>query len=153
MNIKKQKRLVGRMLDVGYERVWFDPSRLDEIKEAITKADLRSLINDKAIQIKHKKGISRVRVRKTLKQKRKGRRQGAGSKKGKKGARLRRKETWVNNVRLQRVFVKTLKDSKYVDSKGYRELRNKIKGGFFRSKKHIKIYLESKGILKKDGKK
>lgn len=153
MNLKKQTKLVGRMLDVGYDRIWFDPNRLDEIKEAITKVDLRSLINDRAIQIRHKRGIARIRVRKTLKQKRKGRRQGAGSKKGKIGARLGRKKTWVNNVRLQREFIKTLKTSKYVDPKLYRELRNKVKGGFFRSKRHIKIYLEGKGTLKKDGKK
>jgi large subunit ribosomal protein L19e len=153
MNLKKQKGVVARMLGVGLDRVWLDPNRLDEIKEAITKADLRSLVGDKAIQIKQKKGISRVRSRKILKQKRKGRRKGAGSRKGKIGARIKRKRIWINKVRLQREFIKDLKNKDYITSKIYRELRNKIKGAFFRSKRHIKVFVEGRGLIKKHGKK
>jgi ribosomal protein L19E len=37
-----------------------------------------------------------------------------------------------------------LKEKKIIDDKLYRELYLKSKGGFFRSKRHIKIYLEER---------
>ncbi|MBI2419008.1 MAG: hypothetical protein HYV28_14135, partial [Ignavibacteriales bacterium] len=48
--------------------------RLDEIKEAITKIDIRNLINQGIIKGKPYVGTSRFRARKRLIQKRKGRR-------------------------------------------------------------------------------
>src|SRR3989344_8759784 len=109
MDLKNQKRLAARMLKVGTTRVWFDPSRLTEIKEAITGRDVSSLIKDKAIQSKPKRGVSRGRARKFHEQRKKGRRKGIGSRKGKATARLNPKREWMNNVRLQRKFLKDLK--------------------------------------------
>ncbi len=37
MNLSKKKLLAVKTLRVGKERITFSPSRLDEIKEAITK--------------------------------------------------------------------------------------------------------------------
>ncbi len=155
MNLKTQKRLAAQILKIGKGRVWFDPSRLDEIKEAITNADLRSLIKDSAIQKRPEKSISRFRVRKNLVQKRKGRKQGLGSRKGKKTARLSAKRLWMNRIRAQRNLLSSLKEKSLIENKTFRDLYKKSKGGFFRSRQHIMLYLnENKLFLNnKDGKK
>ena len=74
MNLKNQKRLSSRILKTGLSRVRFDPARLDDIKEALTKADIRSLVKDSAIYSSSQSSPSRYRIRKALAQKRKGRR-------------------------------------------------------------------------------
>lgn len=142
MNLKNKKRISASLLKAGLKRVWFNPDKLSEIKEGITKDDMRSLIKEGTIRVKQKKGISRGRLRKKLIQKRKGRGKGYGTRKGKATARMPRKRVWINKVRKQRGFIKLLKDKKVIDSKAYLQLRLKIKGGFFRSKRHLKLYLE-----------
>lgn len=49
MNIKSIKRIAARILEVGENKVLLNPSRLDEIKEAITNQDIITLVKDKAI--------------------------------------------------------------------------------------------------------
>ncbi len=149
MNLKNQKRLSAQLLKVGINKVWFDPTRLDEIKEAITKADLKSLVNNSVIQAKPTKGVSRFRARKKKLQKRKGRQKGPGSRKGKKTARLPRKKAWVSLVRTQRNFIKLLKDKKLITVQVYRRLYKKVKGGYFRSRRHIKLFLTEHNLIKK----
>jgi len=144
MRLDNQKRLVAQILKCSKKRVKFDPDRLSDIKEAITKADIRNLIKDKAIMKIAKKGVSRVRVRKRLVQRRKGKQSGPGSRKGSRGARLPGKREWINKIRTQRGLLKKLKDKKIIDKKLYRDLYLKAKGGFFRSKRHIKLFLEER---------
>ena len=147
MNVKNQKRIAAQILKCGVNRVWFDDTRLDEIKEAITKSDLRRLVGDKAIKAKPLKNTSRFAARKRLKQKRKGRQQGQGKRKGKKTARLSTKVAWMIKVRLQRMFIKELRDKKLISPSVYRMLYRKVKGGFFRSKRHIKIYITENKLV------
>ena len=142
MNLKTQKRLAANLLKCSRKRIVFDNERLDEIKESITKKDVKGLIKDKAIQKKQSKGVSRARANKIKKQKSKGRRKGPGSRQGKHGARLPRKQAWIKKVRFQRHFIKELKDKKIITSKSHQLLYSKINGGFFRSRKHIKIYIK-----------
>lgn len=149
MKLNTQKRIAAQILKCSKNRVKFDEERAEDIKEAITKADIRALIIDKAISRKKKKGISRVRARKRQLQRKKGKQKGHGSRKGKKTARLPKKKDWMNRVRLQRTFLKDLKDKKLIDNKTFRDLYKKSKGGFFRSKRHIKIYLEEHDLIKK----
>jgi len=147
MKLKTQKRLASQILKCSPKRVKFDEDRLEDIKEAITKADIRSLIIDKAISKKNKKGISRVRAKKRATQKRKGKQRGQGSRKGKKTARAPKKNEWMNRIRLQRLFLKELKEKGLINKNTFRLLYNKAKGGFFRSKRHIKIYLEEHDLI------
>lgn len=153
MNLKTQKRIVQSLAKVGKRRIKFDTEKSSEIKEAITKRDLKGLINKKIIKIKPKRGSSRVRARKILKQKKKGRRKGIGSRKGTASARLRPKKIWMNKIRLQRSFLKELKDKKIINNQNYRNLYLKAKGGFFRSRRHLKTYINERGLTVKDGKK
>ena len=148
MQLKIQKRLAAQLLKASQNDIWLDSTRLDEIKEAITKADIKSLIKDKAIKKKKIRGISRYRIRKIKQQKSKGRRRGSGSMKGGKMARLSKKRRWINHIRIQRSFLKNLIDKNVIDKSSYRSLYMKSKGGFFRSKRHIKLYIEERGIGK-----
>ena len=130
MNLANQKRISAELMKVGETKVWFNPDRLTEIKEAITKNDLRNLIKNGAIQSRPELGTSRVRARKRLTQRRKG-----------------RKETWMLAVRGQRNFIKELKDKSLVEGKTYRNLYSKVKGGYFRNRRHIKLYLEENKLF------
>lgn len=149
MKLKTQKKLASGVLKVSRKRVSFDPERLEDIKEAITKTDIRGLISDDAIKRIQKKGISKVRVRKRQEQRRKGLQKGASTRKGKKTAIISKKDVWMNKIRTQRAFLKTLKEKKLITNKTFSSLYRKAKGNLFRSKRHIKIYLDDHKLIKK----
>ena len=56
MKLEKKKALVARTLNVGLNRIIFNQERLSEIKEAITKQDIKDLFSSGAILLKEKKG-------------------------------------------------------------------------------------------------
>ncbi|HLC86132.1 MAG TPA: 50S ribosomal protein L19e [Candidatus Nanoarchaeia archaeon] len=149
MNLRNRKEIIARMLKAGTKRVWIDPTRLKDFKEAITKDDLRKLTAEGAVLIKQKNGVSRGRARKILQQKRKGKRQGIGSRKGKHTARAGKKIIWVNKIRLQRKMITEYSDKNLIAKEVYRLLRLKAKGGFFRSARHIKLYLTEHNLWSK----
>mgnify|MGYP001579866268 CR=1 FL=1 len=144
-----QKRLAAKLLKCGKNRIKFDPERLEDIKEAITKADVRGLINNGAIIKGRVHNTSRFWARYKSGQKSEGKQKGLGSRKGKKTARLEPKRVWINKIRLQRGFLKSLRNSNSISIKDYHELYMKSKGGFFRSIRHLKLYTQEKGLLKK----
>lgn len=150
MKLTVQKKLAAQVLKCSKKRVVFNPERLDEVKEAITKADVKGLIGGNVIKEKPITGISRVRANKRKVQKAKGRRSGHGKRKGKKTARLPSKESWMKKVRVQRKLLKKLKDKNYLETKTYRNLYLKVKSGYFRNQRHIKLYIEEKGLIKKN---
>ncbi len=149
MHFTVQKRLAAQLLRCSPKRVRFEQEALEEIKEAITKSDIKSLIKRKAITEIPAHGVSRVRARELQHQRSKGRRRGYGSRKGKASAREGPKEVWMAKARLQRGFVKMLKEKEIVTPEQFRELYVKIKGGFFRNLRHIKLYMEEHGMTKK----
>lgn len=144
MKVDNQKRLAAQILKCSKKRIRFDPDRLSDIKEAITKIDIKGLIKDKAIRKIAARGVSRGRARKRLVQRRKGKQRGEGSRKGSRGARIPKKKEWMNKIRAQRELLRKLKEKKIIDDKLYREFYLKSKGGFFRSRRHIKLYLEER---------
>jgi len=147
MKLTVQKRLASRIMGTGKKRVKFDTKRLDEVKEAITASDLRGLISEGAIKSEQKVGTSRARARKTAAQKKKGRRKGQGSRKGKATARTGRKDTWIIKIRLQRKVLSELKEKGKISQETYTLLYRKAKGGFFRSKRHLTVYIEEQGLM------
>lgn len=144
-----QKRLAAQALNCGVNRVKFDPSKLKEIKEAITSFDIQRLINQGVIGKHQEKGISRARAKHTAAQKRKGRKAGHGSRKGKSTARKNPKTEWVRSIRTQRELIRKLRDNNHVSKEDFKDLYAKAKGGFFRSTQHIKIYIEEQDMVKK----
>ena len=125
MQLDTKKRLAAQILKCSKNRIWFDVDRLEDIKEAITKADIRSLIADKAVKEKPVKGVSRTRARKTALQKRKGRRKGIGSRKGKKTAR----KTFLKYLtsRIGNILTTNISGVKIHDfTNGYRAIRKEV---------------------------
>lgn len=145
-----QRRLAAQILKCGQNRIRFDPARLDEIKEAITKVDIRALISDGAVSKKILLGTSRFWIEKKKRQKSIGRQKGFGSRKGKKTARLKPKRVWINKIRLQRNFIKSLRGRSSITAGAYHELYAKSKGGFFRSLRHLKLYTKERGLIKNE---
>lgn len=143
MDLKFQRRLAASVLECGENRVWFDPTALDEIAGAATKEDIRELIERGVIKRKPVKGISRARINKRRAQRRKGRRRGHGSRKGRKTARMPRKRLWIIRIRAIRRRLKYLRDTGEIDRRTYRILYRKAKGGEFRSVAHLNTYLET----------
>src|SRR3989344_5424941 len=143
-----QKRLGSQVLKCGVGRVRFDPSQLEEIKKAITRFDIQRLVSKGLIYKLQAQGISRSRAKQTASQKRKGRQKGQGSRKGKSTARLNPKTRWVKAVRAQRELLRNLREGGWIDNAGFKELYAKVKGGFFRSVNHIKIYIKEQDLVK-----
>lgn len=144
-----QKRLAGQILKCSPKRIRFDTESLEEVKGAITKFDVLKLIQKGTIRKKQAEGISRVRAKEKLEQRKKGRKKGFGSRKGTKKARENTKRMWINKVRKQRNYLKHLKRKSLVSQIDYITLYNKVTGGFFRSAGHLKLYVEEKGMTKK----
>ncbi len=141
MELTVQKRLAAQILRCSPERVVFNPEQLAEIKEGITKGDIRSFIKKKIITVIKKVGISRYRAKARQIQRKKGRQRGYGTRKGTKNARLSQKRQWINRIRVQRDFLKELRDKKIIQAQTYHLMYMKAKGGFFRSIRHLKIYM------------
>lgn len=148
MKLNQKKETIARMLGVGKDRVFIDSTKLKEVKEAITKADLRSLVNKGLILKKNSRGIARFRVRKRALLKRAGRTKGIGKRKGKKTARTSPKRSWIIKIRNQREILRIIKEKKLISSKVYRQLYYMAKGGFFKSKRHLRNYIEERGLIK-----
>lgn len=149
MKVNVQKRLAAGIMGCSKKRVVFDTERIADIKEAITKIDIKGLIKDKAISKKPVKSVSRARARVRHMQKRSGRRKGHGSRKGKANARESAKSVWINKIRSQRELLKKMKDKDIITTQVYNTLYGKSKGGFFRSKKHLKLYIEERNLARK----
>ncbi|MBI2043046.1 hypothetical protein HYT25_01520, partial [Candidatus Pacearchaeota archaeon] len=122
-----------KVFHVGKERIVFIKSRLNEIKEAITKQDIRDLKNDGAILIRGIKG------RKTAKKRARKRFVGKIKKRVNK-----RKKIYMVLTRKLRQYIEILKAQGKLPVEEYRDLRKKVRNSFFRSKAHLKEYLEEK---------
>ena len=136
-----QKRLAASVLKVGQSRVVMDPDHFEDIKNAITRADIRKMINHGYIKVKKTK----VKKPDLYKKKRK---KGPGRRKGTKGAKVTKKRNWINTIRPLRRMLKDLRDKETIDSRTYRNTYMLIKSGMFRSRSHLKLYLKQKGVLR-----
>ena len=149
-DLRNQRRMASSILKCGGNRVWMDSDRTDEISKAVTRGDVKILINGGAIESKQIQGISRGRKKFNQKQKDKGRRKGHGSRKGAKFARMPRKERWIKTIRPIRTYLRQLREDKTIERSIYRKYYRKAKGGEFRSKHHLRTRMTSDGFLKED---
>ena len=140
VNLKSKKRLVSRIVGVGVNRVRFDNDHLDDIADAITRDDIRSLITANTITIKSFKGTSRGRA-KTKKIQKSKRGSTQGSKKGRKGARETKKTAYVNKVRALRYILKIAKDRKEIDNEIFKSIYRQICGNTVRYKAHLRTII------------
>lgn len=143
-----KKRLAAQILKVGINRVWIDPTRAEDVSTAITREDIKRLIENGTIRAKPEHGTSRGRFRKLAVKRRMGRRGGAGSRKGAKRARLPKKANWIKTVRPLRLRLRELKKGGIIGPREYRRLYRMVKGGAFKSKGHLEAHLKERGLLK-----
>ena len=95
MNLRGQRRLAAEIMKVGSNKVKFNSERMEEVSEALTRDDIRSLINSGAITKKQETGVSRGKARDRKKQKLRGRRRGDGHRQGTAKARTPKKRYWI----------------------------------------------------------
>ena len=137
VNLSKKRELIARVLGVGSNRVRFEPDKLDDIADAITREDMRSLIKNGTIWTVKVRGISRSRAEKKLKTRRT-HGTSAGSKKGKKTARAGKKEVYVKRTKAMRRHLKILKARNEINRETFWALYKKIRGGNVRYLSHLR---------------
>ena len=147
MNLKLQKELASKITGAGKSRIVINPSEAEKVKEAITKADVRDLIDEKIIVIKEATSNSRSRAKAREAAKKKGRQRGPAKKSGKKTARSKPKDNWINRIRLQRKLLKSFKSRGLITSSNWKNLYLKAKGGFFRHKRQMLQYIEQNNMF------
>lgn len=148
MNLKKQRIMAADLLKCGENRVWIDPDSTEEVFDAITRNDIRLLIGANIIQAKQKRGNSRGRIRYKAAQKKKGKRKGHGSRKGRKYARTPKKAVWIRTIRPLRTELKDLRSQGKIDKHVYRRYYLQAKGGMFRNRAHMLAQMEIANDLK-----
>tara|TARA_B100002049_G_scaffold237163_1_gene226517 strand:- start:1374 stop:1853 length:480 start_codon:yes stop_codon:yes gene_type:complete len=151
VNLHSKKRLVSRMYGVGLKRIKFDSDHLDDVADAITRENVRSLVTANTIKIKGFTGTSRGRARlKKFQKSKRGTKQ--GSKKGRKGARVGKKEVYVTKVRALRRRLKIAKDRREITNKEFWTIYKKIGGNTVRNTAHLRILIEETQTKRKDQK-
>ncbi|MEM3346179.1 MAG: 50S ribosomal protein L19e [Desulfurococcaceae archaeon] len=143
-----QKRLAADILGVGVSRVRIDPTRADDVAQAITREDIKKLIEEGAIWIEPEHGITGYSGKLRKVQRKKGRRRGHGKREGRKRARQEPKLSWITKIRKIRRYLRYLRDRGVIDKKTYRRLYKLAKGGQFDSLSALKLYLREHGIIK-----
>jgi large subunit ribosomal protein L19e len=128
-------------MGVGVHRVKFDSDHLDDIADAITRDNIRSLITANTIKIRPIVGTSRGRAHFKKTQRRK-RGITQGSKAGTKKARLPRKEVHMTKVRALRYRLKVAKDRKEITNPEFWALYKMIQGNTVRTSAHLRSLIE-----------
>lgn len=141
-DVSNQKRISASLLKCGVNRVWFDPERIADIQNAISRDDVRELIDDGAIRAHQVKGVSRGRARVKIAKRAYGHCKGPGRHRGAKGARNPRKRQWIQKIRAIRKTLVELRDLGEIDRHVYRMLYRKAAGGQFRNVAHLRAQLE-----------
>ncbi len=130
MNMGNRKELAAKTLKVGKDKITFVRARLEEIKEAITKQDIRELVLTGAIKVKMKKGRKTNVSRKN--------RKGEGKIKKKVN---KRKQEYVIITRKLRAFTAELKKQGKLSKEEVTEIRKRIRNRAFKSKANLKSYV------------
>ena len=141
VNLKAKKRLASRVIGVGVHRIRFDTDHLDDVADAITRENIRSLVTANTITVKSFTGTSKGRAHKKKAQRKK-RGTTQGSKRGRKGARVGKKEVYVAKVRSLRRLLKIAKDRKDLTNPEFWALYKRVGGNTVRNKAHLRALME-----------
>jgi large subunit ribosomal protein L19e len=139
MSATTVKRLAADILGVGVNRVRLDKDNLGKVEEALTRADVRGLIDEGVVYAIPKKAGHRTQEKP---------RQRRGRRKGNKKARTGGKSAWMVRIRSQRAYLETLLGSGELPKAHKRTIYLKIKGGAFKGKAAMRAYLAENRMLK-----
>lgn len=135
MGVESQRRLASEILGVGRNKIIFDKNKIEDIKKAITRLDIKELI---------KEGAIKVEARKKKKAKKERRNRGVGHR------RMivhNRKRKYVMKIRKLRKFIQEMTDKKVLTSDEKKRLRKMSKAGEIRSLRHLQDHITS--VMKK----
>lgn len=149
MNLTSQRRLAADVLGCGINRVWISPEKAYEVSMAITRDEIRSLIQNASIKKTPLKSQSRGRARLLAEKKKHGRRIGPGTKKGGKYSVVSRKQRWINRIRAQRKHLRNLREKRIITVKTYRSIYRKAKGGEFRSIAELDRFINERNLRRR----
>jgi large subunit ribosomal protein L19e len=127
MKLENKKRFAATVLGVGKGRIVFNNSRLSEIKEAMTRQDIKDLFNDGAINVIEIAGRRKV-VRRTTRRRAGSRRQPV----------KRKKLKYMIMVRKLRGYLAELRKAEKVTQEQFLKLRREIRASNFKDKAHFK---------------
>ncbi len=129
MNLAKKKNLAMRTFGVGKARITFVKERVEEIKEALTKQDIRELRRDGAIIVNPMSGTRKVVKSKS---------RSPGNIRKKVNV---RKKTYVIHTRKLRSYLTEMKKQGKISAEDFTDMRKKIKNRHFKSKANLKEYI------------
>ncbi len=136
MNPRKIKRMAAEIMGVGETKIWVDPTQMTKALEAMTRDDIRNLVAQRIVRKRKDQGHSRGAARILHAKKRVGRKQGQGKRTGSKKARSQPKKMWQDRVRALRTTLRSLKTEGKLKGP-YSEYYRRVKGNYFRGKKHL----------------
>jgi large subunit ribosomal protein L19e len=148
-DLKSQRRLAAQILKIGQNRVWIDPERIEDAEGAITRDEVRKLVHEGTIRSKPEKGISRGRGRILHLKRKKGRRNGVGSRTGSPRARISKKEAWMSKIRALRRKLRLLEAKKVIPEGEYGKLYRMAGSGRFESVADLERYLKAHELWRK----
>lgn len=137
MDLSKKKELAARTLGVGVGRVRFNMNNINEIKEAITKQDIRDLVSAKAIFVQPIKGRKANESRK---------RRRAGS------IRMRpnsRKKEYMILTRKLRAYLSEIRKQGKITNEEFQKLRKGVRSKAFKNKNNLKEHIQ---LMQKESK-
>lgn len=137
MDLWKKKELAARTLNVGVGRIRFNSGSIGEIKEAITKQDIRDLVAAKAIFVNPIKGRKANAPRK---------RRRAGS------IRMRpnnRKRDYIILTRKLRSYLSEIRKQGKITNEEFATLRKGVRSKVFKNKNNLKEHIQ---LMQKGGK-
>ncbi len=138
MTLATVRRLAADILNIGKRRVRFSTDGLKEAEGALTRSDVKGLIDKglvKKINVQGRDSTARKK------------RRGKGRKKGSLGD---RKKLWMQKVRSQRKLLVILIESGTLAKEHKRSIYGKVKGGIFKSKRAMLLYLKDNELIAKD---
>lgn len=139
MIVSEIKRLASEILGVGKNKIRIKPNETARLKSVFTREDIRALIRDRIISVRKKVGFKILCKRK---------RKLAGSRRGTANARMPKKKKWMMNIRVQRKYLSDLVLEGNLDKKHKRYIYMKIKGGAFKGKRAMLLYLKENELYK-----
>ena len=148
-DLKGQRRLAAQILKIGQNRVWINPEFMDDVEGAITRQEIRKLINEKVIVPLPVKGVSRSRAKTIRGKKKLGRRSGPGSVTGAGYAKVTQKEAWMLKIRSLRRKLRELKASRVITETTYTQYYRMAGSGRFDSVAELERNLKENDLWRK----